>query len=131
LSLEVVTAGTARDIEAKVERILRDLGCPEPPLDLDQVRDLLSLDRSYYSSADDGILQEVVHRLTIGTKQVLKRPTRIIEAIKERSLRALWIPEQKRILIDDNLHEMQKRWGGCLSRVRRVFEGRRLRSGRC
>jgi hypothetical protein len=39
-----------------------------------------------------------------------ERPTRIWEAIKTANLKALWIPEQKRILVDDDLHAMKKRW---------------------
>jgi len=34
-----------RDIDAQVARVLRGLGNPEPPLDLDAVRELLRLAR--------------------------------------------------------------------------------------
>ena len=36
---------TARDIDERVERVLRGLGDPEPPLRLEDVRELLNLDR--------------------------------------------------------------------------------------
>lgn len=61
---------TARDINDFVGKVLRDLGQPEPPLDLSMVRELLRLDRQYYSSTEDGALREVAHRLTIAGKQV-------------------------------------------------------------
>lgn len=107
----VLSERTAREIDQRVATILGDLGMPAPPLDLDQVRQLLNLDRRYYSSTDHGLIEDVIHRLTIGTKQVLARPTRILDAIKNKSLRALWVPERKRILIDETLPEIKKRWG--------------------
>ena len=63
---------TAHDIDARVEKILSDLGDPPPPLQLDDVRALLRLDRAYYSSSDDGILRETVHRLKLAGKQVIR-----------------------------------------------------------
>jgi hypothetical protein len=50
---------TAEDIDAQVEKILRGLGSPPPPLKLDDVRALLNLDRRYYSSRDTGAVREV------------------------------------------------------------------------
>lgn len=40
---------TAADIDGQVAKIICGLGNPEPPLDLAQVRELLKLDRAYYS----------------------------------------------------------------------------------
>ena len=42
------------DIEGQVDKILRGLGYPEPPLNLDDVRALLKLDRQYYSTTNTG-----------------------------------------------------------------------------
>ena len=41
---------SADAIDRQVSKILKGLGDPEPPLILDDVRELLSLDRHYYSS---------------------------------------------------------------------------------
>jgi hypothetical protein len=101
---------TARDINDLVARVLRDLGNPEPPLDLNLVRELLRLDRHYYSSTDDGALREVAHRLIIAGKQVLARPSLLKDAIKKWDLRALFVPDRKRILIDSNLPSPKQRW---------------------
>ena len=49
---------TRADIDERIARILRGLGNPEPPLDLRFVRDLLRLDRNYYSTNDDGVLRD-------------------------------------------------------------------------
>jgi hypothetical protein len=87
---------TARDINDLVTKVLRDLGHPEPPLNLDEVRELLRLDREYYSSTEDGVLREVAHRLTIAGKQVLARPALLLDAIRKFDLRALFLPDALR-----------------------------------
>lgn len=102
---------TEAEIDKRVEKILADLGRPSPPLDLKQVRDLLKLDLRYYSSADDDILSEVLHKLQIGKKQVIAGAMRIGEVIRQRSLKALWVPDRRRILIDQTLPDLKKRWG--------------------
>ena len=56
---------TARDIDAVVSKILKGLGNPEPPLNLDDVRALQQLDRQYYSSVDDGPLREFVSKASV------------------------------------------------------------------
>lgn len=78
---------------------------------LEYARDLLRLDRKYYSSSDAGVLQEVAHRLTVAGKQVLERPSLLLDAVKRLSLKALYLPDSKRILIDQDLHPMKQRWG--------------------
>lgn len=102
---------TEAEIDKRVEKILADLGRPPPPLDLKDVRDLLKLDLRYYSSADDDILSEVLHKLQIGKKQVLAGAARIGEVIRQRSLKALWVPDRRRILIDQEMPDLKKRWG--------------------
>lgn len=52
----------AHDINKQIRKVIKGLGNPEPPLDLDEVLDLLNLDRGYYSSDDESAIQEVVSR---------------------------------------------------------------------
>ncbi len=40
----------AEDLREQVRKVLRGLGNPDPPLRLEEVRELLRLDRQYYSS---------------------------------------------------------------------------------
>lgn len=101
---------TAQDIDDQISKVLKDLGNPEPPLNLDEVRELLRLDRGYYSSTEDGLLREVAHRLFVAGKQLLARPALLGEAVKKWSLRALYLPDRKRILIDSDLPEPKQRW---------------------
>jgi len=105
-----VSARTASEIDAQVGKVLRGLGRPEPPIDLTQVRDLLKLDRAYYSSTDDGLLRETVHRMKVAGLQVLKRPMILLDAVRTLSLKALYLPDQKRILLDQALPKIKHRW---------------------
>jgi hypothetical protein len=101
---------TARDIDSRVAKILSDLGSPSPPLRLEDVRELLHLDRGYYSSSDDGLLREAVHRLTLAGKQVIRQPRRLLEVVRKMDLKALWVPHQKQILLDSDLPSAKQRW---------------------
>lgn len=101
---------TAGDIDAQVAKVLRGLGNPEPPIELIHVRELLKLDRAYYSTNDHGILRETVSRLKIAGLQVLKRPTLLADAVRTLSLKALYLPDQKRILLDNDLPPIKHRW---------------------
>ncbi len=101
----------AHDIDQYVAKVLSDLGDPESPLDLGEVRELLRLDRAYYSSTDQGVLHETVHRLKIAGKQIIRRPLILVDAIKKFDLRALWLPDRRRILIDSRLPRLKQRWG--------------------
>ncbi len=106
----VVDGHEAHDIDAQVSKIIRGLGNPEPPLSLDDLRELLKLDRQFYSSTDQSFVSEVVSRVKVAGKQILKRPTLLIDAIKKAGLSALWIPDKKRILLDKELPQLKHRW---------------------
>lgn len=106
----IVKSRTSLDVDTRVERVLRSLGNPEPPLRLEQVRELLKLDRHYFTADDPSIVREFVSRLRIGTMQVFKRPTLLAEAVKKWSLQALYLPDSKRILLDASIPEKKHRW---------------------
>ncbi|REJ88256.1 MAG: DUF955 domain-containing protein [Planctomycetota bacterium] len=106
----LVTGHEARDIQKQVAKLLRDLGNPEPPLSLDVVRDRLDLDRQYYDSSDQSFVRETVHAIKVAGKQILKRPTLLWDVIRTSDLRALWLPDSKRILIDQELPLLKHRW---------------------
>lgn len=99
----------ARDIDAQVDKVLRGLGNPQPPLNLADVRALLKLDLQYYSGANDGPLREMISKLKIGAKQLIMRPTLIFDVVQKAQLRALWLPDRKRILIDQAIPDLKKR----------------------
>ncbi len=99
----------AQDIKDQVDKILRGLGNPEPPLDLRDVRELLKLDRQFYSTTQTGPLEEFMSRVKIGAKQLAMRPTLILEVVRKAKLKALWLPDRKRILIDEDTPDLKKR----------------------
>lgn len=101
---------TLQDIDKKVERVLQDLANPEPPLDLNQVRELLRLDLGYYTADDPTLARKVASRIWVGTQQVFKRPTLLVDVIKKLDLRGLYVPDQRRILIDGNQPPPKYRW---------------------
>lgn len=101
----------ARDIDKRLAKILKDLDNPEPPLRLELVRELLRLDLAYYSVTDGGVLAETVHRLTVAGKQILARPSILLDVVKKWDLKALWVPDRRRILLDSDLPSSKQRWG--------------------
>jgi hypothetical protein len=101
---------TVADIDGQVTKTLRGLGNPEPPFDLRVVPDLLMLDRGYYSTADDSLLRETFSRMKVAGLQVLLRPTILGDAVRSLSLKALYLPDQKRILLNKELPPLKHRW---------------------
>ena len=65
---------TAKSINQQIDKLICDLGDPEPPLKLEHVRHLLTLDRIYYSSDDHSLFARAFHRMTIAGKQLVNRP---------------------------------------------------------
>ena len=100
----------AAELRARVDKVLRDLGNPEPPIDLANVRELLRLDRQYYSTSDDSAIRDVVHKLTIAGKQILERPTLLLDVIRKAQISALFLPDRKRILLDADTPQLKHRW---------------------
>lgn len=107
-----LSTGTVDEIDKQVSKILRGLGNPEPPLDLDAVYKLQELDPQFYKTSEDGVVRETISRVKVGAKLIFENPIRIWHAITKADLKALYIPSQRRILIDGNLHELKIRWNG-------------------
>ncbi|WP_166211873.1 ImmA/IrrE family metallo-endopeptidase [Cognatiluteimonas telluris] len=101
---------TRNDIDAQVGKVHRDLAYKSGKVELAEVRDLLRLDLRYYQLDDPSVLDGVVHRLRIGAKQVFERPSLLIEAVRKFDLKALFVPDQKRIFIDGKTPDLKKRW---------------------
>jgi hypothetical protein len=113
---------TARDIDLQVGKILRGLGNPEPPIELPDVFALLKLDRQYYSTQDDGALREFFSKAVIAGKQIAKRPMLLLDAVKKWDLKALYVPDRKRILIDRSQHHLKWRWSEAHEVIHSVTE---------
>jgi len=72
--------------------------------------DRLKLDRAFYTADDPGIAREAISRIRVATIQVYRRPTLVIDAIRKLSLKALYLPDRKRILLDGDLPLKKHRW---------------------
>lgn len=108
---ELVGESEKRDIGGHVLRILRDLGNPEPPLNLRDVRALLSLDLQYYSSTDPGLIAELTHRFTLlARKTIPGLGKHLVSALAKSKLCAFWVPDSSQILLDQDVHEAKHRW---------------------
>lgn len=107
---ELVGKHEQRDIDQLVDKILRDLGRPEPPLDLRMVRELLRLDRKYYSSTDVGPIAEFAHRIKVAGKRLAEDPKLILDVVKKAKLSGLWLPDDRKIFIDREVPELKHRW---------------------
>ena len=100
-----------RDIQEQVRRVLRDLDNPEPPLRLDDVRQLLKLDLRYYDGSDSGLVAELSHRVKLFAKKKLPEVGKHVrDVINKSKLVAFWVPESKRVLIDSSVPKPKHRW---------------------
>lgn len=100
----------ARDINKVVDRVHQELGYKDGAIELLEVRELLKLDLKYYRLDDPGLRDEIIHKLKIGAKQVVARPSLFVEAVRKFDLSALFIPDRKRILVDISVPDLKKRW---------------------
>lgn len=118
----ILQTAIRQKIDRRVDKILRDLGHPEPPLRLEDVRELLRLHVSFYKTDDDGIMQRAIHNLVMAGKQVWARPTILLDVVRKRGIKALVVPDRKRILIDETLHVKKHRWAEGHETIHTVLE---------
>lgn len=100
----------AKDIRAAVQRLLRDLGNPEPPLNLDEVRQLQKLDLTYYSKTDLTLLDEIAHKLMLGKNVIASKASSMLEVVNKVGLKAIIVPDQRRIFIDSGIVDKKQRF---------------------
>jgi hypothetical protein len=111
VSEELVGELEKREIRGQVQRILRDLGNPEPPLNLADVRSLLSLDLQYYRSTDPGLIAELTHRFNLLARKTIPGLGRhLLSALAKSKLCAFWVPDSARILLDQDVPQAKHRW---------------------
>jgi hypothetical protein len=101
---------SAQDIDIAVDRILRDLGNPEPPLRLEDVRELLKLDLAYYSKTDLNLLDEISHKVVMAGNTIMSSAKGMMEVISKVGLRGILLPAERQIFIDDDVADLKKRF---------------------
>ncbi len=94
---------TRQSIDLAVAKVLHDGGFSEPPVSADAIVEHLELHREYYDLQDAGLLRRIAHKVKVGAQ-------RLIDVLRRVRLAALWLPDEKRILVDDSLHKQKKRW---------------------
>ncbi len=100
-----------RKIQEQVRRIIRDLGDPEPPLQLGEVRRLLALDLQYYKSSEPGHVTELAHRFKLlARKTIPDLGKHLYAALAKSRLLAFWVPDESRIMLDTDVPERKHRW---------------------
>src|SRR5438270_7345601 len=100
-----------RELDSQIARILRDLGNPPPPLKLNDVRSLLKIDLHYYKSTDPSLLQELTHRFRLlAQKTIPDIGKHLATALGKSKLNAFWVPQSRRILLDETVPEPKHRW---------------------
>jgi Zn-dependent peptidase ImmA (M78 family) len=105
-----VKARVRDSIQLRVAKVLQELGNPQPPLRLEDVRYLLELNLGYFQHDDAGVLQRLAHRLKVVGHQLANRPGLLVDAVKTLDLRALWVPDQKYVMIDKTQPKPKWRW---------------------
>ncbi len=100
------------DINEHIARLLRDLGTPEPPIRLEQVRALQKLDLTYYSKSDLNLLDEMAHRAKMAGHQISSTAKSMRDVVSEYGLKGLLMLKEgdKRIYIDDDVVELKRRF---------------------
>ena len=102
--MSTVDSLTRKEIDKIVERVLKDAGLRNPPFQIVDVLTHLNLNRDFYSLDDPSLLRRLAHRLQIGK-------AKIINVVREKiRLAAVWLPDEKRILIDASLPAPKQVW---------------------
>ena len=77
------------DINEHIARLIRDLGNPEPPLRLEQVRELQKLDLTYYSKSDLNLLNEMVHRVKLAGHAISSAAKNMRDVVNQYGLKGV------------------------------------------
>jgi Zn-dependent peptidase ImmA (M78 family) len=105
----VVPSSEADIIAARIQRLLKEIGNPDPPIDLAQARLIQKLDLRYYSIDSPDLIDRFTHRLRVAGN-LFTNFALVKEAVSTMGLKALLVPSKRRILIDDAMPNIKKRW---------------------
>lgn len=100
------------DINDHVQRLLRDLGASEPPIRLEEVRALQSLDLTYYSKSNLNLLDEMAHRAKMAGSTLMSSARSMVEVTEKFGLRGLLMlkEHEKKIFIDKEVPDPKRRF---------------------
>jgi len=101
--LGLIDKRTAKDIDLRINTILREIGVKEPPLNISDVEQFLLINKSFYDLEDPELLDKIKHKLQIGQQKVKK-------IINKINLRALFFSDTNQIAIDQNVPASKHKW---------------------
>lgn len=102
----MIDAGTRREIDMTVERLLADVGCA-PPVPIHELLRHLRVDLDYYDLADPSLVRRFVHRAKLRGQQLGERITTIAQKIR---LHALWCSDEDQIFVDRSIPTLKQKW---------------------
>jgi len=106
---------TRREVDKIVETILKDAGLGDPPIQIGEILEHLKLNRQFYSLDDPNLLRRFAHRLQIGKRK-------IVNIVREKiRLAAVWLPDEKRILVDESQPKQKQLWASFHDTVHTVL----------
>lgn len=94
---------TRREIDKIVKRTLREAALTEPPIQVSVLIDHLNLHREFYNLQDPSLLQRLRHKVQIHGRRLAQLATKI-------TLNAVWLSDDRRILVDRSLPKPKRRW---------------------
>jgi hypothetical protein len=94
---------TAERLRRRVKRLLRDIDCLEPPVEVEDVLEHLELHRSYYDLENPSFAREIQHK----AKLTLQKVKNVVTTV---NLRALWLPDESKVFLDNGLHDARVKY---------------------
>jgi len=117
--MSTIDESTQKEIDNVVERILRDSDLRNPPIQIIDILEYLNVHRDFYSLDDPKLLQRLAHRVQIGARK-------IVNVVRDKiHLAALWLPTERRILVDDSQPEPKRVWASFHDTIHSVLRWHR------
>jgi hypothetical protein len=113
-----VDNSSAKEIDKVATRVLREAGISHPPVRVEDLLEHLKVHREFYSLEDPTLLQRLQHKVRV-------KGVQLVNIIKKIRLSAVWLPDEQRILVDDDLPSPKKEWASFHDVTHSVLEWHR------
>lgn len=104
---------TSKEIDKLMQRVLKEAGIVEPPVRIEDLLTHLDLHRDFYSLEDPTLLQRLWHKVRV-------EGHRLKQVVNKIKLAAIWLPDERRILVDKDLPSPKQTWASfhdCTHRI--------------
>lgn len=68
---------SCKEIKEQIDKVLREIGALEPPINLEDVLSHLNLHKEYYDLSNPTLIQEISHKLKVGAFKIRDVITKI------------------------------------------------------